>query len=288
MNIRTWPHRLWLVVGLLAGAVALPGCELLEMGPNGGGDELPVDPPEVALQQVRLVEAPTEMELASYYCHDQLGGLTAELICRTGLKLGAPPIVDPNHPDAIRFSFNMVFEITNPNSFPIPVLEMLLALGVFADEVERNVGGLCVTFCDPGDTECELQSASGCSTEDFPEGGTAGLQIDPAALLEGLLALITGEDTDEWFGNELIRTIEAGGTTNMVVGFHMGVIPMLQVLEATVFTEQNWERLSQGNMPNVEIPYSIEGILWFDVGRIGRVWVRFGPFEDRWDLAEDL
>jgi len=287
---RPWPKRTLSVVTLLGALTLLSGCPLLS-ALEGGGDgdgEIPVDPPEVALQEVRLVEAPTELDLASYYCHDALGGITAELICRAGLKLGAPPIIDPTHPDAIRFSFNLVFELTNPNDFPIPVLEMLLELGVFADEAERNVGGLCVTFCEPGDAECVAESAAGCTTEDFPEGGTAGLQIDPEALVEGLIALITGEDTGDWFGNELIRTIDANGSMNMVIGFHMGIVPMLELLEATIFTDQNWERLSQGELPDVEIPYSVEGILWFDVGRIGRVWVRFGPMEDRWDLAEEL
>ncbi len=269
-------------------AVALVGCPMLDLS-GGGGTDLPVEAPALELQRVELVQAPSEYQLASYYCHRELGtGITGMLVCQEALNLPPAPSIDPTDPNSLRFAFDVVFEVTNPNDFPIPVVELLVELGVFEGRLERNLGAMCVAFCAPDAADCRLETEGACSTDDFPEGGTAGLQIDPVAVVEGLIDLISGEGDGPWYGNELIRTVPAGGAMSMVVGVRIGVEPMLAILEQAIFSDANWDRLARGEVPEVVIPYSLEGFLWFEVGRLGRVWVRFGPLEGEWDLADEI
>ena len=257
------------------------GCPLVT---SGGGTTVEAVPPEIELVGVALTEAPSEVEIASWSCHDQLNAV-GDLLCDN--LLGAAPSVDPGDPASIRFTFRIDFDVTNSNPFPIPLVELLLELSVFSGRVQQGLGGVCVTFCDPQrPAECNLAAAGGCRTDQFPEGGTAGLQIDPVALVEDLIALATGE-SESLLDNLYIRTLPAGGSTRVQVSVSIDPVSMLEILQEVLFHEVEWSRLSQGQIPEVEIPYQIKGFLWFDIGNFGRVWVAFGPFGDDWDLLRD-
>lgn len=266
-----------LLLFLLGGAsLPLAGCPLLSAGGGGGGGP---EMPGLTLQQVALTAAPTEVAVASWACHDQLTDVLGRALC-TGLFGRAPRI------DDLRFAFDLIFEVDNPNDFPIPLVEMLLELNVFSGRVQKNLGALCVTFCDPEAGEnCNLHAADGCRTDQFPEGGTAGLEIDPVAVVEGLIDLATddpGEEDEE--ANQWIRMLPAGGSTQVTIRIEIGALAMLDIIQQALFDSIDWSDLAQGQVPDVKIPYSVRGYLWFDIGRIGRVWLAFGPFGDDWDL----
>ncbi len=43
-------------------------------------------------------------------------------------------------------------------------------------------------------------------------------------------------------------------------------------------------QLKSGHRPNFEIPYKLEGTVWFDLGSFGRAAVGFGPASGVWNL----
>jgi hypothetical protein len=44
------------------------------------------------------------------------------------------------------------------------------------------------------------------------------------------------------------------------------------------------DALSEGELPSFDIPYSVEGTLFFDVPVLGRFALSFGPFSSTWSL----
>ncbi len=271
---------------LLASSLGLTitGCPLITLDTGGGTPD--VEMPILELESVSLVESPSETQLASYYCHDQLSDYYDRLVCEAGLDLGPAPSMDPNAPNGMRFTFDVVFDVTNPNTFPIPVVELFVQTKIYPGKVEHDAGSLCVTFCDPESEDCDPHADGGCPVDELPEG-ELGFEVDPNALVDGLIDLVNGDDpSDAWYGNQWIKTIPAGGSTELHIGLTLSTEAMIAILEDAVFQDENWRSLSAGKIPDVVIPYTIGGVLWFDVGKLGRVWVKFGPMEGAWDVTD--
>lgn len=127
---------------LLLAATTLPlaGCSALAEALAGG-----VKAPTSGLNRVDLVESPSLNKLLNYSCHNYLGGSSSA--CQLAGWNNPPRKSD------LRFSFDVVFDLYNPNNaIPIPLVELLLGFTVFGDQ---NLGAVCVSFCDPSAEDCD-------------------------------------------------------------------------------------------------------------------------------------
>ena len=132
-----------LAAGTLGAGVLLAGVSL---GSIGCEDALKnVKAPDALLDRVDLLEAPSASKLARYACHEWVGNSS---VCEA--TLGSKP-----KKSNMRFSFDVVFDLNNPNkNFPIPLVEMLLAMNVYPEDTNQDLGAVCVSFCDAGDDSC--------------------------------------------------------------------------------------------------------------------------------------
>lgn len=142
------PHRKSnLAIGtlLLTAVVGLSGCELL------GAGSLQAIAPNANIRTVALLESPSAAELAAYYCEDLARGEIIESLairaCRAFLPR-APRKID------LTFTFDTIFDLENGNNFPVPMVELLLALEVFEGQDAAELAALCVSFCDPEAETC--------------------------------------------------------------------------------------------------------------------------------------
>jgi len=175
-----------LILGLVAGGALLStaGCDALKEV------LLNADVPSAALAKVELVDNPSVNTLMAWSCFEYLGGGTT-----CGL-LGFDS--QPNN-SQLRFSFDVVFDLFNPNAaFSIPLIETLVGVNVFDN---TNLGAVCVSFCDPDDPEGEpdADAEGSCQTD----GSTDVLSPeDLAPTVEQLVSLATdvatGSLDDNW------------------------------------------------------------------------------------------
>jgi hypothetical protein len=131
---------------VLLPALALTGCELLQGVATPGGES--PQAPSAELASVALVEQPGYDRLAAYFCGDFAGGSAVGQAACT-LAFGAAPAKAD-----LKFGFDTVFQLHNPNSFPVPLVELLLAFNVFDGDQAAQLGTVCVSFCDPDSGDC--------------------------------------------------------------------------------------------------------------------------------------
>ncbi|MFN3200887.1 MAG: hypothetical protein ACE366_20980 [Bradymonadia bacterium] len=319
------------VKGLYCGVAALVsigamGCDALNSLSNGeeGFDPMP---PTASLTSVLLVENPSQSELAAYYCDDLIGG-GGLLGGACELAFGPAPVKE-----SLRFSFDTVYGLGNPNTFPVPTVEILVALDVFEGDAKAALGTLCVSFCDPEEEDCVAPSAEQACQAD---GDARGL-LDYEPTVEGFIELATDviDGTfEDSFDNLKFRVIperqlsdcrpeedacaiqtaddgaqqiccdgactpvptecrvvfdEMGqlcqscpGSLDAHVQFDLGIDAIVGILGQVA--DDAIDQLSSGNSPNFDIPYSVEGTLFFDVPVLGRLSLSFGPFNGVWSL----
>lgn len=291
-----------------------------------GGGEAGFDPvpPTAELAQVLLVENPSESELAAYYCDDLVGG--------GGLLGGACEFAFGPAPakSQLEFSFDTIYSLGNPNTFPVPTVEILVALDVFEGQNKAALGTLCVSFCDPEEEECD-----GGPREDAcqAEGDSKGI-TDYEPTLDGLIELANDVVNGDVLDNLKFRVIperqlsgcrpaedacaeeiaedgtsqlccdgdctpvaddcrvtedEMGqtcvscpGSLEAHVQFDLGLEAVVGILGTVA--EDAIDQLTDGESPDFDIPYSIEGTLFFDVPILGRLSLSFGPFKSVWTL----
>jgi hypothetical protein len=224
--------------------------------------------PVANLERVALVRAPKSEELLGYGCAQALG----DGACAT-VGLEAPAR------NELSFSFDLVFSLSNPNAFPVPLVETLLGFSAFDQD---NLGSVCVSFCDPGDPSCEpaIDAKGACD----PEGSrqVAGPEDliptvdDLVRLAEGAASGEAGVENGEW------RVIDPFGSTESHVQFDLGIDPLLQIADDLL--NQALNDVFAGQSPTFDVPYTVEGTLFFDVPTLGRHAVGFGPLSDRWEL----
>jgi hypothetical protein len=246
---------------LLLGCAVLGGCEQLE-------GILDVQAPKAALNRLDLVKNPTVNQMAGWGCEEILG----ELFCENTLGLNTP------NKNQMQFSFDIVFDLTNPNdNLPIPLVETLLGFTAFD---AANLGSICVSFCDPEVEDCDptVNAVGACD----PKGAN---DVDsPADLIptvEDLLelgeAVAEGElDNGDW------RVIKGGQTLESHIQFDLGIDPFLDIADELI--EQAVDDAVDGRKIVLDIPFTAEGTLFFDVPELGREAIGFGPFDDVWTL----
>lgn len=306
---------------LIALALSLTSCEILEEAAKAaGGGETPV-PPTASLAALNLLEYPSEMQLGAYYCDDLLGNTFDACVSFFG-KI--PKKVD------MKFSFEAVFELGNPNSFPVPTVELLLALDVFEGKKQAELAALCVSFCDPEQEVCDggpnpeaCQADEGQDIMEFEPSINDLIELATQVAIEGVESLddnlsfkvIPGREQSKCRAESGCEVKEIDGVSSFCCGddceaiapectisagdagescvscpgqleahirFDLGLDAMLGILE--VIAEDAMSDLLDLSMPNFDIPYKASGTLFFDVPVLGRFTLNFGPLEGTWSL----
>lgn len=265
--MRHYLAGLWMPVVLAACVPVLHSCEF----PGGDGSWVAdVVDPLVDPGDIVLTKSPSFSSLAAYYCPMVYDAAAVETLCAAAL--GARPSVD-----SMIFQFELPLHISNDNDFPIPAVELLTSLTVFPGKTSQELGAVCVQFCEEGDASCGDLQPGACSSDE-PEINSIDDFAGAAAGFIGLF--IENEIAGEVPPELAVRTIPAGGSLELRLTFSIAPEPILEVLIA-IF-EQNIDAILQGSELELEIPYEIEGSLWFVVENFGRFGVNFGPVGDTW------
>jgi len=228
------------------------------------GEKSAVVPPEGAIVGVELVRAPNALQVLAWQCNE------------LGLGVDCAP-VGPRPPDEdLLIGFDIDIDVRNPNvTIQIPMIEALTGLTVFDS---ANLGSICVTLCDPEDERCEAES----NAEGACEGGQgAPGPEDLAPTVPDLIELAIGQD-DGTYENHQWRILRAGDTTRVTLGYELS--PSVALPLAEVAFEAALDDLLNGGEPELLVPFSAEGALFFEVPQIGRQAFGFGPFTDQWVL----
>lgn len=251
---------------LVAAAVTCAGCDTLEDVIDG------VEPPEASLARVDLIHAPTINELLSWQCDDLAEQLFPGACAAVGLG-------DRPRKNALTYSFDLVFDLYNPNKrIPIPLVEVLLGMNVFD---KANLGAVCVSFCDPDAEDCTpgLNVEGACAVEDAQDvKGPEDLIPTVDELVDLTEKAVTGElgSNDDW------RVVRGTSSVEAHVQFDLSADVMVDLagllLEDAVFD------FLDGRQISIEVPFTTEGTLFFDVPELGRHAVGFGPWDDSWVL----
>lgn len=249
---------------LLACLALATGCDVLDDVLDG------VEPPESELLRVDLVTAPTTTNLLSWQCDELFGGVPG--VCGTA-GLGATP----KEQDLV-YSFDLVFDLFNPNpSIPIPLVEVLLGMNVFDT---ANLGAVCISFCDPAVEDCTAaaDAEGACAVEEAQDVKGPEDFIPTVDELIGLTdTILAGElDNDDW------RVLEGHTAMEAHFQFDMAADVMLDLADEILVDAVN--DVIAGQAVQVEVPYTSEGTLFFNVPQMGRHAFGFGPWDDSWVL----
>ncbi len=247
-------------ISFLLGWLVLSACENLTYSTNK-------NLPSVSYQDAVLVQSPSQKMLEAYYCP-------------TVLPLGSyvcPPMFGPIPSiDQMQIAFDLRFLAKNPNHFPIPVAEMLTAVTIFPDQSNQKLGAVCVVFCgadqpnctgQPGPNSCISKSSDIKSLSDF-QNAAVDLLVS-----KGISAALGEKPSFK------MPEVVSDGEILITSRFSFGPDPMLNALE--YLADQSIDQLGKGQDVTFEIPFEVEGTVWFDVGE-GRVEVAFGPAIGSW------
>jgi hypothetical protein len=238
--------------------VLLSGCDQLQEVLQ----ELKV--PKGELARVDLVQSPPVEDLALWGCFEAIGDGCS--------FFGAKP-----RKNDLQFSFDLVFDLSNPNeSVPIPLVELLLGFTVFDG---ANLGSACLSFCDPADESCvaTTNAEGACKVRGSDDIQSPEDLIPTVDELFGLAEDVIGDgdlDNDGW------RTIPAGEVLEAHVQFDLGIDTMLGLADELLLDAA--DDLLAGNRVKIDVPFTAEGTMFFDVPELGRKGVGFGPFADTW------
>ncbi len=270
---------------ILFAVLGLTGCDLLNKAAEAGAET--AEPPTATFNSVALTEQPSNNQLASYFCVDlspDIPLLDEREICID--FFGAVPAKSD-----LKFSFDLVFDLGNPNSFPIPLVELLLALDVFKGADQAELGAICVSFCNPEDGTCPDNPAEACKPADKTINSIEDFIPTTEELVEIARQALTGElfeDENLQFRYIPARDEECGeevcpdGQLEAHIRFDLGIDATLKVLE--VVAVNAIDDLIAGDSPMFDIPYQMIGVLFFDVPVLGRFAIEFGPIEGVFSL----
>jgi len=269
-NPANTPRRSTFAFGTLGAGVLLAGVGL---GSVGCEDALKnVKAPDALLDRIDLLEAPGANKLARYACHEYLGSSS---VCEA--TLGSKP-----KKSNMRFSFDVVFDLHNPNkNFPIPLVEMLLAMNVYPGENNQDLGAVCVSFCDAGDDSCtpEADAQAACDLSSATQVDTVS---DVVPSVDDMIELASDVANGETDNSYEFQYIPKNGSTEAHVQLDLNIDVMLNVMETLLFDAA--EDALAGRNINLKVPYESEGNVFFNAPELGRYAVGFGPFADKWNL----
>jgi len=237
-------------------ALSLSGCEAV-LGK--------ILPPGVEYKDAVLVDHPSAREMARWGCFETLGDFACEA---AGLN--------KVNKSKLQFSFDVVFDLSNNNEkLPIPLVEILLATTVYDGE---SLGAVCISFCDPDEESCEAEAnAEGaCDSEDAEDIDAIGDLVPTVDELHDIASGILDDGVD----NGEFRVIPAQSDIEAHILFDFDIDAMLGILD-NVVVDLGGDLIDGRNL-SVDIPYTMDGSLFFNVPEMGRYAAGFGPVNDTW------
>lgn len=252
--------------------LALGLAPLLSVGSSGCAvaAKLGVVAPNASLNSVNLLKSPSVNKMLNWSCFEYFSSSA----CAVAGYDNKPAR------DSMRFSFDIVFDLDNDNKFAIPLVEVLLGVAVFDD---NNLGAVCISFCDPEAEDCTptTDAEGACDAEGAKDVQSAS-DIIPTKeeLLEIATDVASGTTDDNWD----FRRIPAKGSTEAHIQFDFDIGVMLGILE-DLFEEAIDDAIAGRNI-NWDIPYTMDGSVFFDVPEMGNYAVGFGPIDDTWVVGQ--
>jgi hypothetical protein len=260
------------ILGLMVLA-ASSSCALLANLPAGGGVG-GLTPPTIQFQGATLVQSPSQQRLAAYYCPQVVsvpfGG--AGLLCQGFFGPRPTPI-------EMEVAFDLRFQIDNPNNVPIPLSSVLAAVTVFPAASNQRLGATCVQLCPDSQTGCTGQAAAGAceaSSRDIRSLNDFGTASANLLIASGISAAMGQPPTF------VAPRVSAAARQEVVVRFSFGPEPLLATMHQ--LAQQSVNELKRGQSVTFNIPFRVEGTIWFDAGSFGRIAVGYGPVEGTWVL----
>lgn len=249
-----------------AALAASSSCAMLANLPAGAG-AAGLTPPTINFQGATLVQSPSQQRLAAHYCPQVVsvpfGG--AGLLCQG--FFGPRPT-----PTEMEVAFDLAFEIDNPNNVPIPLSSVLAAVTVFPATTNQRLGATCVQLCPEGTGTCTGQAAAGAceaSSRDIRSLNDFGTATANLLIGAGISAALGTTPTF------VAPRVSAASRQNVVVRFSFGPEQLLATMHQ--LAEQSVGELKRGQSVTFNIPYRVEGTIWFDGGSFGRIAVGYGP-----------
>ncbi len=265
-------ERFVAALAILAMTVTFGSCEF---GPLGDGASVLIpdyDEPTITVGAIALTENPSVLSLAAYYCPRFADDLITRGLCE--LNPEPTPVASE-----LLFKFVVPLQIENPNPFPLPAVELLTALEVFPGETNRELGAVCIAFCDENDADC-LDPVEGACSSDEPEIRTAEDFVEAAA--DFLSIYVTTVATGQVPPELKIKMIQPESSATVVVAFSISPDALLETLWIA-FSEHSDEVFNADEF-TVVIPYAVRGALWFVIENFGKIGVNFGPVEGEWEI----
>jgi hypothetical protein len=263
----------FLLLGLSVGSFA--GCAMLDNLPNppGANAAAALKPPGITYQGASLVQSPSHKVLAAYYCPEvaNLPYGSSGAVCRG--FFGPRPA-----PEQLAFAFDLRFRISNPNKVPVPLASVLTAATVFPAATSQALGAVCTQLCPEGQPGCGASDPNACqassrdirSLSDF-QGAAVNFLISQG------LAMAMGQKP-----TFVAPKVSAASELDVSVRFSFGPIQLLSVLKQLAI--QSADQLKVGNMPTFQIPFKLEGTVFFNAGSLGRIPVGYGPVAGTWQV----
>ncbi len=247
-------------------AFGLASCDQLLNQLGGPGSELP---PEVRVGTLQLRHGPSLGQLAAYYCPRVIDDPLVSIGC--AVALGSPP---PR--SQLAFEFGITLNISNPNDFPVPTADVLLALSLFNDSQAEALGAICVSLCGTDNPDCD----------GTPRPGACQVQQDDILTIEDFVMAIPGLIADIASGRALEElnnsTVLAGGDISLDLAFVLGIDQALTVFEKTAVAYVEDELA--GRNGSLSIPVTAHGTVFFRLPVLGRIGVGYGPFGTVWNV----
>ena len=182
------------------------------------------------------------------------------------------------NPNNMRFAFDIVFDLQNNNEkVPIPLVEILLGTRVYENQ---DLGTVCISFCDPDVEECtpDADAEAACDVESVQEVKDP---VDLVPTVDELTNLAESALAGELeINNEDYRVIPAQQSIETHILFDFNIATMLGLGENILVDLA--EDFLDNRTPAIDIPYSMEGNLFFNVPEMGRYAAGFGPLSDTW------
>ena len=258
--------------------LALSSCAMLEnLQLPQGAAAAALTPPQIAFSGATLVQAPSQRQLAAYYCPEVVSAPfgSGAVLCQGFFGRRPTPL-------EMNVAFDLRFHISNPNHVPVPLASVLTAVTVFPAAGNQQLGASCFQLCPAGQAGCGGPAPAGAcqassrdvrSLNDFA-GATASL------LIANGIAAAAGQP----FSFQL-PPVSAASEMDIVVRFSFGPEPLLATLRQ--LATQSVNELTAGHTISFRVPYRLEGTVWFDAGSFGRISVGYGPMDGVWVLPTD-
>lgn len=264
------------LVLVLSCLVSTSGCALLSNLAADPHAAAALVPPSITYQGADLVQSPSEKLLAAHYCPEvaNLPLNSSGVVCQG--FFGPRPA-----PAAMAVAFDLKFKVSNPNKVPIPLASILTAVTVFPEANSQGLGAICTQLCPEGQPGCGASDPNACQASSRDVRSLADFQGAAANFLVSQgLALAAGQPL-----SFVAPKVSAAAELAVVVRFSFGPEQLLAVMKQLAVASA--EQLKTGKSPNFQIPFKVEGTVFFDAGSIGRIPVGFGPVAGTWALPTE-